>query len=231
MAQFRDQCEWKFAGDIQEGLLLEHRSDTTCGPSEEGGREQGASSLKVKELKNRRGWALEVSSKLPQESGCWCLGLCEILFVQVSVGLHQRQTLVYLQTTMICLVVFNKDKGILIPVVCFCSLPLLSHPAHGAPNLCQDWTPFCPDFRHSSGDLSPQGATATQWVRLCSSLTQWLWEWYFHLFLSSLPSSSGAPGVMSLKNVGFYVRQEEPLMSDSSAFSVQNPWCRSALTF
>ena len=34
MAQSRNQCEWKFAGDIQKGLLLECRSDTTHGPSE-----------------------------------------------------------------------------------------------------------------------------------------------------------------------------------------------------
>lgn len=130
-----------------------------------------------------------------------------------------------------CLVTLRHGKGHHNSCDLLLFMPLLSHPVRGAPKLCQYWTPLCLDFRHSSGDLSPQGTTSVQWVRLWASLTQSLWGWYFLLSLSSLPSSSGTPGIMSLKNFSSSTRQEEPLMSDSSAFPEQNPWRRGALTF
>lgn len=66
--------------------------------------------------------------------------------------------------------------------------------------------------------------------------TQCLSEWHFSSFpslkdASSSPSSSETPGIISWMKVGSYKRQEESLISNSSAFSVQNPWGRGALKF
>lgn len=76
-----------------------------------------ASPFKWKQEDRRRGaWALGVSSRSPQEPWLPILGalvewnpqtpICEILFVTFSVDLHQMQTLVPLETTMIRLAIF-----------------------------------------------------------------------------------------------------------------------------
>lgn len=171
-------------------------------------------------------WALKVSSKSLQESWLPVLGVLVEWdpVVQFSADLHQTSALVHLDTT-ICLVIFRLVKGHPNP----CGLLLFTASAFppctwGSESLPKTST-HCLDVRHVSEILSPQGTTprselvfGPHWTQCPESGISFFLRLLPEI-LASLLSSSGTPGIMPQMPVSSSKRQEEPLLSNSSAFS------------